>query len=252
MSSQKIALITGASQGLGKAMALQLAAQGTDIIFSYHKEQAAANEVVAQIEALGRKAIGYQADMGNMESVARLLKQATDHLQEKTGSPQFDFLINNAGNYAITLVSDTEEDVLDNLYRVHLKGMYMLTKQALPFIRDNGRIVNISSGLTRFTVLGRSAYASIKGAVEVFTRYLALEVGQRGITANVVAPGIVHTQMTHAQLEDAGRVQLFENSTALGRVGMPEDIAGVVGFLCSAEARWVTAQRIEASGGIFL
>lgn len=249
----KIALVTGGSRGLGKNMALRIAEKGNDVIITYNSNKEEADKVVAEIVAKGQKALALQLNVGNSHSFDGFLKEVTSHLKENTGSEKFDFLINNAGIEANGLVANTSEEAFDKLYQVHLKGTFFLTQKALPFINDNGRIVNVSTGLARFTTLGFAAYASMKGAIEIFTKYLAKEVGARGITANAIAPGLIETDFTRAHLpqDPEVRKQIAANF-ALGRIGVPDDIGGVVAFLCSEDARWVTAQRIEASGGMFL
>lgn len=252
-SGNKIALVTGGSRGLGKNMALALAKKGTDVIVVYRSKAEEAEEVVATIEALGRKSVAVQLDTANVHTFDAFFKSLSVILQEKWGRNSFDFLINNAGIDRRSAFADTSEEAFDELMNVHFKGVYFLTQKALGYMADNGRIVNLSTGLARFSTPGYAAYASMKGAVETLTKYLAKELGHRGITVNVVAPGIIHTDFTknafdaHPGLED-----YMKTITALGRVGMPDDIGGVVAFLCSDEARWITAQRIEASGGMNL
>lgn len=252
-TKNKIALVTGGSRGLGKNMSLQLAKSGHDIILTYKSNQAEADKVVAEIQSIGQKAIAYQLDTGDTKAFDGFLAEVAAHLQENTGEGKFDFLVNNAGIDRSSLIPNTTEEDFDELYHVHLKGVYFLTQKALPFINNNGRIINLSTGLARFATPGYAAYASMKGAIEVFTRYLAKEVGTRGITANVVAPGIIETDFTKATFEHAPQaIEYISAHTALGRTGVPDDIGGIVAFLCTEEARWITAQRIEASGGMFL
>ncbi|WP_142682909.1 SDR family oxidoreductase [Chitinophaga polysaccharea] len=252
-TKNKIALVTGGSRGLGRNMSLQLAKSGHDIILTYKSNQEEANKVVAEIQALGQKAIAYKLDTADTKAFDGFLAEVAAHLRENTGEGKFDFLVNNAGIDRSSLIPHTTEEDFDELYHVHLKGVYFLTQKALPFINDNGRIINLSTGLARFTTPGYAAYASMKGAIEVFTRYLAKEVGARGITANVVAPGIIETDFTKATFEHAPQaISYITAHTALGRTGLPDDIGGIVAFLCTEEARWITAQRIEASGGMFL
>ncbi|TLV03258.1 SDR family NAD(P)-dependent oxidoreductase [Dyadobacter luticola] len=252
-SSNKIALITGSSRGLGKNMALTLAGKGTDIIVVYRSKEAEANGVVAEIEAMGRKAVSVQLDTSDTKSFDAFLTNLSGILKEKWGRDTFDFLINNAGIGKYYAFQDTPEEAFDELMNIHFKGVFFLTQKALPLIADGGRIVNLSTGLARFSTPGYAAYASMKGAIETLTRYLAKELGSRGITANVVAPGIIHTDFTKGSFEGVPGLEDHMNSiTALGRVGRPDDIGGVVAFLCSPEAGWVNAQRIEASGGMNL
>lgn len=252
-STNKIALVTGGSRGLGKNMALSLAQKGNDVIVVYRSNESEASEVVAEIEKLGRKAAAIQLDVSDTKAFHSFFETIAALLKEKWNRDQFDFLINNAGIDRYAAFKDTSEEDFDALFNTHFKGVYFLTQKALPFLADSGRIVNLSTGLARFSIPGYAAYASMKGAVEVFTRYLAKELGGRGITANVVAPGIIHTDFTKRAFASHEGMEDYINSiTALGRVGMPEDIGGIVAFLCSKEAGWITAQRIEASGGMNL
>lgn len=249
----KIALITGGSRGLGRDMALALAKKGNDIMFTYNSNKDAADEVVAQIESLGQKALAVQLNTANVKEFDGFIKEVTSHLEEKTGSPNFDFLINNAGTALYQPFEETTEEQVDDIINIHYKGVFFLTQKALPFLNDGGRIVNISSGLARFAFPGSSAYGSMKGAVEVLTRYLAKELGPRKIAANVVAPGAIETDFGGGRVRDnADMNQQIAGLTALGRVGLPEDIGGVVAFLCSEEGYWVNGQRIEVSGGMLL
>ena len=253
MSTPKIALVTGGSRGLGKNMALSLAHKGIDVILTYHSQQADAAAVVAEIEALGRKAVALQLDAANVTSFPGFYAQITAALSDTFDTDRFDFLINNAGTALYALFADTTEAQFDDMVNIHLKGPFFLTQQALPLLRDGGRIVNISSGLARFANPGSSAYASMKGAVEVLTRYQARELGARGIAVNTVAPGAIETDFGGGHVRDNKQVNDYlAAQTALGRVGQPDDIGGVVAFLCTDEARWVNAQRLEASGGMFI
>ena len=253
MSTPKIALVTGGSRGLGKNMALSLAHKGIDVILTYHSQQADAAAVVAEIEALGRKAVALQLDAANVASFPGFYAQITAALTDTFDTDRFDFLINNAGTALYALFADTTEAQFDDMVNIHLKGPFFLTQQALPLLRDGGRIVNISSGLARFANPGSSAYASMKGAVEVLTRYQARELGARGIAVNTVAPGAIETDFGGGHVRDNKQVNDYlAAQTALGRVGQPDDIGGVVAFLCTDEARWVNAQRLEASGGMFI
>src|SRR5258708_1965493 len=252
-STNKIALITGGSRGLGRNMALQLAGKGNDVIITYRSKKTEADAVVAEIEKKGARGATLDLEAGDTKSFDGFFRELSGVLKEKWGRQQFDFLVNNAGIDAASLFPQTTEEAFDSLFQVHFKGVYFLTQKALPYLADKGRIINISSGLARFSTPGYAAYASMKGAIEVLTKYLAKELGGRGITANVVAPGIIETDFTKAAFEHNPQlVGYMSSQTALGRVGQPDDIGGVVAFLCSEEARWVTAQRIEASGGMFL
>lgn len=228
----KIALITGASRGLGKDMALSLAKKGVDVVLTYHSNQAEAEKVAAEIEALGQKARVFQLDAGETKSFDAFFEQVTERLAAETGSPNFDFLINNAGTALYAPFAETSEEQFDTALNVHYKGVFFLTQKALPFINDGGRIINISSGLARFSFPGSSAYGSMKGAVEVLTRYLAKELGARGIAANVVAPGAIETDFGGGRVRDDKDTNAqIAGLTSLGRVGLPDDIGGVVAFL---------------------
>ncbi|HEY5745254.1 MAG TPA: SDR family oxidoreductase [Chryseolinea sp.] len=252
-SKNKIALVTGGSRGLGKNMALKLAEQGNDVLITYNNNRQEAENVVAEVKAHGRNSAALQLNVGDSKTFDDFFKRVSNQLNESFGAEKFDFLINNAGIGIHASIAATEEEMFDELMNIHLKGVFFLTQKALPHLNDNGRIINLSTGLARFTTPGYAAYASMKGGVEVFTRYLAKEVGSRGITANVVAPGIIQTDFTKATFEHAPQViKHIEGNTALGRTGVPDDIGGVVAFLCTEEARWINAQRIEASGGMFL
>ena len=249
----KMALITGGSRGLGKNMAIALAKKGIDIILTYNSNKQKADETVKEIQALGQKAYAFQLNTGNIGSFDNFFGQVTMHLKEHTDSPNFDFLINNAGTALHAPFAQTTEEQFDEALNIHYKGVFFLTQKALPFINDGGSIINISSGLTRFSFPGSSAYGSMKGAIEVLTRYLAKELGSRGITANVVAPGAIATDFGGGRIRDNKDLNAqIAGITALGRVGLPDDIGGVVAFLCTEDARWINGQRIEVSGGMNL
>lgn len=249
----KIALVTGGSRGLGKNMALRLAEKGHDVILTYHSQKEAAAQVVESIEATGQKAAALHYDAGDISSINDFVRELQGMLQSKWGCTQFDFLINNAGIGATIPFAQVSEEDFDRLLNVHFKSVYFLTQKCLPLINDKGRIINISTGTTRFCVPGYSVYASMKGAIETFTRYLAKETGARGITVNVVAPGPVETDFNNAAIRNnPERKAMMGAQTALGRVGQADDIGGIIAFLCSDDAGWINAQRIEASGGINL
>ncbi len=251
--SQKTAIITGASRGLGKDMALNLAKDGVDIIFSYHNNHKKAKEVILAIEALGQKAVAFPFDANSYSSGQEFITKAITYLQQQNGTPNFDFLINNAGTGTYNIIADTTEAQFDEMMHVHLKSVYFLTQQAMPYLNDGGRIINISSGLTRFSLPGMSAYAMMKGGIEVFTRYLAKELGSRNITANVIAPGAIATDFAGGSNRDnKEKRNVIANITALGRVGEAEDIGGTVAFLCTEKAGWINGQRIEVSGGMLV
>ncbi|MXV16034.1 SDR family NAD(P)-dependent oxidoreductase [Hufsiella ginkgonis] len=252
-TTQKIALVTGGSRGLGKDMALRLAGKGIDVIITYHTRSADAESVVAEIRKSGRKAAALQLNTGEINSFGSFTDQVKEVLSSEFGAAHLDFLVNNAGMGRNAPIGEVTEELFDDLLNVHFKGVYFLTQRILPLINEGGGIVNISSGLARFSVPGSSVYASMKGAIEVFTRYLAKELGPRGIRANVVAPGAIATDFNDAHLRNSEQLMNFVSSvTALGRPGMADDIGGVVAFLCSDDAKWVNAQRIEVSGGMFV
>ncbi len=249
-TKNKTALITGGSRGLGKDMSIALAKKGIDVVLTYNSNKEAADAVVAEIQSLGQNAYAFQLDTSNTTLFDDFIKKVTDNLQEQTGSPNFDFLINNAGTALYALATETTEEQLDTIFNIHYKGVFFLTQKALPFINDGGEIVNISSGLTRMTLPGSSGYASIKGAVEIYTRYLAKELGHRKIRVNVVAPGAIATDFGGGRVRDNKQYNdMIAGSTALGRVGLPDDIGKVVAFLCTEDAYWINGQRIEVSGG---
>ncbi|PSK93244.1 SDR family NAD(P)-dependent oxidoreductase [Taibaiella chishuiensis] len=249
-----IALVTGGSRGLGKDIALKLAAQGRDVILTYNSKAEEAQEVVAAIRAQGRSALALQLNTGRSDSFAAFVQHLQQVLEQDFGRKGIDFLVNNAG-HGITVPSfaDTTEAQFDELVQVHLKGVFFLTQQLLPLLNDGGAIVNISTGLTRFTHPGAGAYASVKAGVETLTRYMAKELGHRYIRANVVAPGAIATDFNGARLRDNAQVQdMIKSITALPRIGQADDVGGVVAFLCSDDAKWISGQRIEVAGGMYL
>ncbi|MBS1686151.1 MAG: SDR family oxidoreductase [Bacteroidetes bacterium] len=252
-TTNKIALVTGGSRGLGRNMAESLAADGHDVIITYVSQKEEADKVVAALEAAGRKAAAMRLDVGDTKAFDGFITELKGVLDSKFGAERFDFLINNAGiGGTIPFATATEED-FDRFNNVHYKGVYFLTQKLLPLINDGGRIVNLSSGTTRFVNPGYSMYASMKGAVETLTKYWAKEFGARQITVNIVAPGPVETDFNNAFIRSNPEVKARLGSvTALGRVGVAEDIGPVVAFLCSEGGRWISGQRIEASGGINL
>ena len=251
--ASKLAIITGGSRGLGKSAALKLAQQGVDVILTYHSNEAAAHAVVAEIEASGARAAALRLDTGDVGSFAAFAHQLEQLLAAKWQRNGFDFLVNNAGVGVHAAIADTTEAQFDMLFNIHFKGVFFLTQQLLPLIADGGRIVNVSTGLTRFALPGYAAYASMKGAVEVLTKYMAKELGARGIAVNVVAPGAIETDFGGGAVRDNAQLNGFVASqTALGRVGLPEDIGGAIASLLSENSGWINAQRIEASGGMFV
>jgi len=249
----KIALVTGGSRGLGKDMALRLAEKGIDVVLTYNSQLQDAQDVVAQLQQGGQKAATLQLNTGDIKSFASFAAQLQDVLQHTFDATHFDYLVNNAGMGGYAPIADVSEDFFDELLNVHFKGVYFLTQKMLPLMNDGGGIINVSSGLTRISVPGSSAYAAMKGAIEIFTRYLAKELGARGIKANTIAPGAIMTDFGGGHLRNDEQLKKFISSvTALGRPGVAEDIGGVVAFLCTEEARWVNGQRIELSGGMQL
>jgi NAD(P)-dependent dehydrogenase (short-subunit alcohol dehydrogenase family) len=252
-TKNKIALVTGGSRGLGKDMAISLAKKGIDVVLTYNTNKAEADNVVKEIQSLNQEAVAFQLDAGNVKGFDKFMKEVTSWLKENRGSANFDFLINNAGTALHALFAETTEEQFDTALNIHYKGVFFLTQKALPFINDGGRIINISSGLARFSFPGSAAYASMKGAVEVLTRYLARELGSRGIAANIVAPGAIETDFGGGRVRDNKEMNSqIAGLTALGRVGLPDDIGSVVAFLCTEDAKWINGQRIEVSGGMNL
>lgn len=248
-----IALITGGSRGLGHSMALHLARQGVDVILTYRTEAAQAQAVVADIAALGRRALALQLDVGDGASFTAFAAHVQAQLHAQWQRERFDFLVNNAGMGIHASLMDTTQDQFDQLLRVHLKGPFFLSQTLLPLMQDGGRIVNLSSGLTRFALPGYAAYAAMKGAVEVLSRYMAKELGPRRIAVNTVAPGAIATDFGGGAVRDNAQLNGFVAAqTALGRVGQPDDIGALVASLLSSDSGWVNGQRIEASGGMFL
>ena len=249
-ANSKVVLITGGSRGLGKNMAIAIAKKGLDLVITHNTNKEAADKVVSEIESLGRKAVAFQLDTSKINGFENFVSQATSYLQEHRGSPNIDFLINNAGTALYALVTETSEKQLDDIFNIHYKGVFFLTQKFLPFINDGGGIINTSSGLSRITFPGSSVYASMKGAIEVFTRYLAKELGEKKIRVNVVAPGAIETDFGGGRTRDNKEINArIAGITALGRVGLPDDIGGVVAFLCTQDAYWINGQRLEVSGG---
>jgi NAD(P)-dependent dehydrogenase (short-subunit alcohol dehydrogenase family) len=252
-TTNRIAIVTGGSRGLGKSTALHLARQGVDVILTYHAQAAQAQAVVTAIEALGRKAVALQLDVAASSSFAAFAEQVRTGLQSRFGATHFDVLVNNAGTGVHASLMETTEAQFDALVNVHFKGTFFLTQKLLPLMRDGGRIVNLSSGLARFALPGYAAYASMKGAVETLTRYMAKELGPRGIAVNVVAPGAIATDFGGGAVRDNAQLNAFVAAqTALGRVGEADDIGAMVASLVSSDNRWINAQRIEVSGGMML
>lgn len=251
--SKKIAVITGGSRGLGKSAALHLARQGVDVVITYQSRAADAEAVVAEIQALGGQAAALALDVSQSAGFAAFAAQLRQTLAEQWQRADFDFLVNNAGIGIHAAFADTSEAQFDQLMNIQLKGPFFLTQALLPLIADGGRILNVSTGLTRFALPGYAAYAAMKGGVEVLTRYLAKELGPRGIAVNVIAPGAIETDFGGGLVRDNAQVNAhIAAQTALGRVGRPDDIGGAIATLLSDGAAWVNGQRVEASGGMFL
>ncbi|WP_447939049.1 SDR family NAD(P)-dependent oxidoreductase [Pseudoxanthomonas mexicana] len=251
-TTSPLTLITGGSRGLGRNMALAVAHQGHDVLITYRSQQAEAAAVVAEIETLGQRAAALPLDVGQSDTFDAFADAVRAQLAG-WGRDHVDHLVNNAGMGVHAEFAETTRAQFDTLVDVHFKGPFFLTQTLLPLIADGGRIINISSGLARFALPGYAAYAAMKGAMEVLTRYQAKELGARGIAVNIVAPGAIETDFGGGAVRDNAQLNAFVASqTALGRVGVPDDIGGVVASLLSPANRWVNAQRIEASGGMFL
>jgi NAD(P)-dependent dehydrogenase (short-subunit alcohol dehydrogenase family) len=245
-----ITLVTGASRGLGRNTALSIARHGGDVVVTYQSRAENAQQVVAEIEAMGRKALAFQLDTGDADAFEPFAARLRTALQQKWGRDTFDHLVNNAGHGDYALIGQTTQEQFDRLVNVHFKGVYFLTQALLPLIADGGRIVNLSSGLTRLAYPGYAAYAAVKGAVEVLSLYMAKELGARGIAVNTVAPGAIETDFGGGAVRDNPDLnKTFAAMTALGRVGVPDDIGPMIASLLSPDSRWVNAQRIEVSGG---
>ncbi len=249
---KKIALITGGSRGLGRSGALALASRGVDVIFTYRSQKGEAEQVVAEIEKRSGKAVALHLDVGDSSSFAAFAQQVKQALKDTWGRDDFDYLVNNAGVGGHAPFAETTEAQFDELMRVHLKGPFFLTQALLPSIAQGGKILNITTGLTRFAMPGYSAYATMKGAMETLTKYQAKELGARGISVNALAPGAIETDFGGGAVRDNPQLNAFiASQTALGRVGKPDDIGNLMAAILSDDATWMNAQRIEASGGMF-
>ncbi|MFY9477598.1 MAG: SDR family oxidoreductase [Aquabacterium sp.] len=249
----RIALITGGSRGLGRNAALHLARQGTDVILTYKGNETEAQAAVREIEALGRQAVALQLDVGDSRSFAAFAERVKTELASRWGRERFDFLVNNAGMGVHATFTETTEAQFDQLFNVHLKGTFFITQTLLPLIADGGRIVNTSSGLARFSLPGYAAYAAMKGGIEVLTRYMAKELGPRGIAVNTLAPGAIETDFGGGAVRDNEQLNAqIAGLTALGRVGLPDDIGGAMAALLTEGNGWMTGQRVEVSGGMLL
>lgn len=245
-----ITLVTGGSRGLGRNTALSIARRGGDVVITYRSQADEAAATVAEIEALGRKALAFPLDTGDVASFAAFAETLKAALAASWRRETFDHLVNNAGHGDLTPIGTTTVDQFDRLVDVHFKGVFFLTQSLLPLIADGGRIVNLSSGLTRVSFPGYAVYAAVKGAVEVLSLYMAKELGARGIAVNTVAPGAIETDFGGGAVRDNADInKLFADMTALGRVGVPDDIGPMIASLLSPDNRWINAQRIEVSGG---
>jgi NAD(P)-dependent dehydrogenase (short-subunit alcohol dehydrogenase family) len=249
-----IALVTGGSRGLGRSAVLKLAERGVDVILTYKSNEAEAHAVVAQVAALGRRAVALQLDAGDSKSFGAFAGRVRATLASTWQRDRFDYLVNNAGmGVGHASIAETTEEQFDQLFNVHLKGTFFITQKLLPLIKDGGRILNTSSGLARFALPGYAAYAAMKGGVEVLTRYMAKELGARGISVNTVAPGAIETDFGGGAVRDNAQLNSFVAAqTALGRAGLPDDIGGAVASLLTDANQWINAQRIEVSGGMFI
>lgn len=252
-TTPRIALVTGGSRGLGRNAAIHLARSGVDVVLTYRSQRAEADAVVAQIQALGRRAVALPLDVSVASGFGAFAETLGQTLRATWGRERFDYLFNNAGTGVHVGFAETTEAQFDEMVAVHLKSTFFLTQKLLPLIEDGGRILNVSSGLARFALPGYAAYAAMKGGIEVLTRYMAKELGARGIAVNTLAPGAIETDFGGGTVRDNQQVNAFVASqTALGRVGLPDDIGGVVAALLSPGTGWINAQRIEASGGMFV
>lgn len=246
----KVTLITGSSRGLGRNTALSIARRGGDVVVTYHSRSDEAQALVTEIEALGRKAVALQLDVGNVATFSDFAERLRAALHDTWQRDTFDALVNNAGHGDVAPIAEMTEAQYDRLFNVHVKGVFFLTQILLLLLADSGRIVNLSSGLTRTSFAGWAAYAAAKGAIEVMTVYMAKEFGARGIAVNAIAPGAIETDFLGGAVRDTPEFnELFANMTALGRVGVPDDIGPMIASLLSEDNRWVNAQRIEVSGG---
>lgn len=249
----KIALVTGGSRSLGKDMAISLAKKDIDVILTYNNSKAAAHEVVEEIKSLGRKAVALKFDQSDFKSLDSFMADVKNVLQAEWQTERFDFLINNAGIGGTIPIPQVTEEIFDNFLNTNFKTIYFLTQKSLPMMNDNGVVIFISTGTTRFCIPGYSVYASLKSAMETYSKYVAKEFGNRGIRSNVVAPGPVETDFNGAAIRNNPQLKAYLSSQAtLGRVGQADDIGSVVAFLCTDDAKWINAQRIEVSGGINL
>lgn len=249
----KIALITGGSRGLGKNMALALAAKGTNVVLTYNTNADEAQKVVLEIEKLGVNAAALKLDVSQSETFSTFASELKSTLISKLGSEKIDYLVNNAGIGIYASFADMTSEQLDLLYKIHYKAPFLLTQNLLSLMNDGGGVVNLSSGLARFSYAGYAAYGGLKAAIDTLSRYMAAEFGPRKIRVNTIAPGAIETDFGGGLVRDNAEVnKVIAGNTALGRVGLPDDIGSVVAFLCSDDSKWINGQRIEVSGGIHL
>lgn len=252
-TNSRIALVTGGSRGLGRSIALKLAEHGTDVVLTFHSKEAEAQDVVRRIEALGRRAVALQLDVADSAGFAAFAQRLQGVLARTWQRERFDQLVNNAGVGVHASFAETTEAQFDRLVAVHLKATFFLTQKLLPLLADGGRIVNVSSGLARFSLPGYAAYAAMKGGIEVLTRYMAKELGVRRIAVNTIAPGAIETDFGGGAVRDNAQLNTqIAGLTALGRVGLPDDIGGAVAALLAEDSGWINGQRIEVSGGMLL
>lgn len=246
----KIALITGASRGIGRSAALQLAARNIAVVVTYLQGKDQANALVADIERAGGSAAALQLDVGHVESFASFASNLQALVQQKWQRDHIDYLVNNAGIGGFSMIADVTEDYFDQMINVHFKGPFFLTQTVLPLLADNGKIINITSATTRVIFAGTAPYAACKGAMDIVTRCLAKELGTRGIQVNSISPGAIRTELADSALDKNPEfAQALANETALGRVGEPDDVGKVVAALLSEDSNWINAQRIEVAGG---
>ena len=251
--STPIALVTGGSRGLGRSTALALAKTGCDVILTYHSKRSEADQVVNAVRESGRSAEALPLDAADSKTFDAFAAQLRELLRHTFNRERFNFLVNNAGMGIHASIAETTEEQFDQLMNVHLKGVFFLSQKLLPLIADGGRIVNVSTGLTRFSNPGYAAYAAMKGGIEVLSRYMAKELGPRQIAVNTVAPGAIETDFGGGAVRDnPGLNKMIASITALGRVGKPDDIGGAIAHLLAPESRWINGQRIEVSGGMNL
>jgi NAD(P)-dependent dehydrogenase (short-subunit alcohol dehydrogenase family) len=253
MAQQKIALVTGGSRGLGRSMARHLADRGVDVVLTYRTRESEAKAVVAEVASKGRRAVALPLDVADGGTFRVFAESVRAELRRTWDRDRFDHLVNNAGHGAAAPFAETTKEQFDSLVRVHLEAPFFLTQALLPLIADGGRILNVSTGLARFTVPGYAAYAAAKGGLEVLTRYMAKELAPRGITVNTLAPGAIETDFGGGHARDNPALnKMLAGMTALGRVGLPDDVGAAVAMLLSDDARWITGERIETSGGMML